>query len=228
MKNPGRTIAGIASATAVAVAVGLMVLGPFNLLGSRLPAGFYGMAASHWQAGQRRDCSLCPEKLFIVVCDADRQVHLRGLQQLAALRADRQIGGQAWSRAQGEAYPCIGSRGFRLGQPAGHYGAAYDEDDPGFRFDLSFKVIRDTAAGQVVEVRFRDSRTDIDDALFRYEAGKGTIEPLESWIVTRGHRVLALFGVLATLALVMLAWALHFATPALRRLLGSRWGGPPA
>ncbi len=228
MKNPGRTIAGIASALVVAIGVTLMLLGPFNLAGSRLPDGLYGLSASHWQAGQPRDCSLCPEKLFIVVCDADKQVHLRGLQQLAALRADRQKGGQAWSREHDEAYSCLGSRGFRLGRPEGGYGAAYDEDDPGFRFDMSFKVIREAADWQVVEVRFRDSRTDIDDALFRYEVEDGTVKPLESWIVTRGHRMLALFGVAATLVLLLLAWALYFAVAAILRLLKSRRSSPAA
>lgn len=149
----------------VAIVVALMLLGPFNLADSRLPDGIYGLQASHWQAGQPRDCSLCPEKLFVVVCDADRQVHLRGLQQLAALQADQRTGGPAWGSEQTEMYSCIGKRDFRLVRASGGYGAAYDEHDPRFRFDLSFKVIRENAVAQLVEVRFRDSRTDIDDAL---------------------------------------------------------------
>ncbi len=217
MKNPGRTITGLASAMVVAIVVALMLLGPFNFAGSRLPDGLYGLQASHWQAGQPRDCSLCPERLFVVVCDADRQVHLRGMQQLAELQAEQRKDGQVWSSEQGKAYSCIDNRDFRLARPAGGYSAAYDEHDRGFRYDLSFKVIRENAAAQLVEVRFQDSRTDIDDALFRYEVAGGTVEPLESWIVTRGHRTLALFAVMATLVLLMLAWALYFAIVAIRR-----------
>jgi hypothetical protein len=93
---------------------------------------------------------------------------------------------------------------------------------------MSFKVIREGADWQVVEVRFRDSRTDIDDALFRYEVAHGTVKPLESWIVTRGHRMLALFGVATTLVLLLLAWALYFAVASIRRLLKSRRSSPAA
>lgn len=223
MKNPRMTGAAIASAMAVAISVALMLFGPFNFAGSRLPDGLYGLQASHWQAGQPGDCSLCPEKLFVVVCDAEKQVHLRDLRQLAALQAEQL---QGLNSEQAEAHSCIGSGGFRLARPSGSFGAAYDESDPGFRYDVSFKVIRDSAAGQLVEVRYRDSRADIDDALFRYEVGDGTVKPLESWVVGRGHRVLGLFGVMFTLALLLLAWALYFVLAVIRRVFRSRRSGP--
>jgi hypothetical protein len=77
----------------------------------------------------------------------------------------------------------------------------------------------------VVEVRYKDSRADIDDALFRYEIRDGTINPLESWILTQGHRSLAIFGVMAVLALLALSWAACFAIAAVRRFLASRRRG---
>ncbi len=203
----------------VAIAGALTLLGPFNLAGSRLPDGLYGAFASHWQAGQPGDCRLCPEKLFVVVCDADKRVHLQSMQEMAALQAEQRRG---WSSEQAAAHSCIGVRGFRLGQSAGGYGAAYDEGDPGFRFDLAFRVIRDSGAAQVVEVRFSDRRPDIDEALFLYEVTDGAVKPLESWVVTRGHRQLAIAGLAATVALLLSAWVLYFAIAALRRFLGAR------
>lgn len=227
MKFSARQGAGNASALLVVLVGALMLLGPFNLAGSRLPDGLYGFFASHWQAGQASDCGLCPDRLFVVVCDADKQRHLRSMGQLASLQADRKTGGAGWSREHAEAFSCIGGRGFRLAKTTGSFGGAYDEDDPGFRYDVSFKVIRDSGAAQMVELRFNDSRTDIDEALFRYEATDGAVKPLESWVVTRGHRQMALFNVMATLVLVLLAWGLYFAIAALRRFLKARRQAEP-
>jgi hypothetical protein len=219
MKFSARAGAAIASVMLVTIVGALMLLGPFNLAGSRLPDGLYGAFASHWQAGQATDCSLCPEKLFVVVCDADKRVHLRSMRQLATLQAEQRRG---WGSEQAAAHSCIGGRGFRLAQTSGAYGAAYDDDDPGFRFDVSFRVIRDSAAAQVVEVRFRDRMPDIDEALFLYEATDGAVKPLESWVVTRGHRALAMVNVVATVAALLLAWLLYYAISALRRFLKAR------
>ena len=219
MKFSARAGAAIASVMLVTIVGALMLLGPFNLAGSRLPDGRYGAFASHWQAGQATDCSLCPEKLFVVVCDADKRVHLRSMRQLATLQAEQRRG---WGSEQAAAHSCIGGRGFRLAQASGAYGAAYDNDDSGFRFDVSFRVIRDSAAAQVVEVRFRDRMPDIDEALFLYEATDGAVKPLESWVVTRGHRALAMVNVVATVAALLLAWLLYYAISALRRFLKAR------
>lgn len=219
MKFSARAGAAIASVMLVTIVGALMLLGPFNLAGSRLPDGLYGAFASHWQAGQATDCSLCPEKLFVVVCDADKRVHLRSMRQLATLQAEQRRG---WGSEQAAAHSCIGGRGFRLAQTSGAYGAAYDDDDPGFRFDVSFRVIRDSAAAQVVEVRFRDRMPDIDEALFLYEATDGAVKPLESWVVTRGHRAMAMVNVVATVAALLLAWLLYYAISALRRFLKAR------
>ena len=213
--------AAIASVLAVATVGALMLLGPFNLAGSRLPDGLYGFFAAHWQAGQASDCRLCPENLFVVVCNAERRVHLRSMRELATLQAERQKAGAGWTREQAQAHSCIGS-GFRLAKPSGEYGKAYDEDDPGFRFDVSFRVIRDSGATQVIEARVSDSRPDIDEALFLYEATDNAVKPLESWVVTRGHRQWAMFSVMVTLVLLLLAWALYFAIAALRRFLRAR------
>lgn len=222
MKHPARAGAAIASAILVVVVAALVLLGPYNLAGSRLPQGLYGAVAAHWKDGEPRDCSLCPGNLFVVVCDADQRIHLRGMRELAALRKTGASDGKSGSNARAEIHPCLGRRAFRLERTEGGYGAPYDEDDPRFRFDLSYKMIGGSGGAQLVEVRYRDSRTDIDDALFRYETADGEVRPLESWVITRGHRMLGLLGVFVTLGVVVLAWALYFGGAALRRFLASR------
>lgn len=223
MKYPGKIGAGVATGVVVAIVFALALVGPFNLLGSRLPDGLYGRSASHWQAGQPADCWLCPARLFIVICDADKQVHIRSLQELASLQADYLKDIQWWNRERGDDYySCIGKRSFRLGRKSGSYGGPYDEDDPGFRVDVSFQVVEESAARQIVEVRYKDRMVDIDNSLFRYEVRDGTIQPLESWTVTKGHRSLAIFGVIAVLALLLLSWVLYFAIAALLRFLKTR------
>ena len=223
MKYPGKIGAGIATGVVVAIVFALALVGPFNLLGSRLPDGLYGRSASHWQAGQPADCWLCPARLFIVICDADKKVHIRSLQELASLQADYLKDIQWWNRERGDDYySCIGKRSFRLGRKSGSYGHPYDEGDPGFRVDVSFQVVEESAARQIVEVRYKDRMVDIDNSLFRYEVRDGTIQPLESWAVTKGHRSLAIFGVIAVLALLLLSWVLYFAIAALLRFLKTR------
>jgi hypothetical protein len=223
MKYPGKIGAGIATGVVVAIVFALALVGPFNLLGSRLPDGLYGQSASHWQAGQPVDCWLCPARLFIVICDADKQVHIRSLQELASLQADYLKDIQWWNRERGDDYySCIGKRSFRLARKSGSYGGPYVEGEPGFRVDVSFQVAEESAARQIVEVRYKDSMVDIDNSLFRYEVRDGTIQPLESWAVTKGHRSLAIFGVIAVLALLLLSWVLYFAIAALLRFLKTR------
>ncbi|TRZ96599.1 MAG: hypothetical protein D4R84_06755 [Rhodocyclaceae bacterium] len=227
MKNPGTIYAGIATGIVVAIVFVLALAGPFNLLGSRLPDGLYGQSASHWQAGQPADCWLCPARLFIVICDADKQVHIRSLQQLASLQADYLKDIQWWNMERGDDYySCIGKRSFRLGRNSGSYGSPYVEGEPGFRVDVSFQVVEESAARQIVEVRYKDSMVDIDNSLFRYEVRDGTIQPLESWTVTKGHRSLAIFGVIAVLALLLLSWVLYFVIAVLLRFVKSRRPGP--
>jgi hypothetical protein len=113
---------------------------------------------------------------------------------------------KAWSREAGGGLSCIERGSFRLPGHAGGFGAPYDEGDPAFRWNLSFQVLRDDAAGQLVEVRYQDSRTDIDDALFRYEVVAGAIKPLESRVLTRGHFAMLVLGALGVLVVLCLGW----------------------
>jgi hypothetical protein len=223
MKISGRMGAGIATVVVIALVFALALLGPFNALGSRLPDGLYGQFASHWQAGQPNDCQLCPDRLFVVICDADKQVDIRRMQHLASLQTEYLNNMEWWIRERGaDYYSCIGKRSFRLGRKSGSYGGPYDKDDPGFRVDVSYQVVEESAARQIVEVRYKDRMTDIDNSLFRYEVRDGTVKPLESWVVTRGHRSLAVFGMTAVLVSLLLSWLLYFGIAALWRWLKPR------
>jgi hypothetical protein len=204
------------------VVAAVMLLGMLDLSRKRLPDGIAGLLAAHWQAGQPVDCRLCPARLFVVVCDAGKQVHIRSLQQLAALQADSPINRQGTGQREGADFPCIENRSFRLARPSGAFGGPYDPADPGFRQDISFQVLRESAGVQVVEVRYQDSRTDIDDALFRYEVSNGTIRPLESWVLTRGHFAALLGGAIAVVVLLLLGGILYFGVTVLWRRIGSR------
>jgi hypothetical protein len=225
MKISGKAGKTFAPALFALMLFALLLSGAGNIAGSRLPDGLSGWLASHWRAGDPTDCRLCPEHLFVIVCDVERQAYVRDLRKLASLKAEYLKDPKAWSREAGGGLSCIERGSFRLPGHAGGFGAPYDEGDPAFRWNLSFQVLRDDAAGQLVEVRYQDSRTDIDDALFRYEVVAGAIKPLESRVLTRGHFAMLVLGALGVLVVLCLGWGLYFVAGALRRYLAARRGG---
>lgn len=222
MKISGRAVAGIASGLIVLGGVALLLFGVGNLAGSRLPDGLYGAMASAWRAGEAASCRHCPDRLFVIVCDAASGAYLHSAGHMASLKAEFVEDPGAWARERGGRFPCIEKRSFRLASPSGRFGGPYDAADPGFRWEMSYQVLRDDAAGQTVEVRFMDNRPDIDDALFRYEVTGDTVRPLESRVRTRGHRIVAIAGTMALWVLLALCWALYFAIAGLRRWLARR------
>lgn len=222
MKVSAKAGRAIASAVLVLTLFALLLSGAGKMVGNRLPDGLSGWLASHWRAGDPTDCRLCPEQLFVIVCDVERQAYIRNLRRLASLKAEYRENPKAWSSEAGGSLTCIERGSFRLSGHAGGFGASYDEADPAFRWDLSFQVLRDDAAGQLVEVRYQDSMTDIDDALFRYEVVGSTIRPLESRVLTRGHFALLMVGALGVVVVLCLGWGLYFVARGLRRYLAVR------
>lgn len=220
MKPLGKRL--VVGAACLVVVFVLIVVVALDLSRTRVPDGIAGLIAAHWQAGQPVDCRLCPEHLFVVVCDADRQVHLRSLRQLARFQEEFRKHGGEWSRQMDGAYSCIENRSFSMARPFGAFGGPYDPDDPGFRQDVAFRVLSENAGSQVVEVRYKDSRTDIDDALFRYETNNGSIRPLESWVITRGHFTALVIGAIAFVFSVLLGGILYVWVAALWRRIRSR------
>ena len=101
------------------------------------------------------DCRLCPDGLFIIICDANKGSHISSLRELASLQADYSKNGQEWKNRQDGRYSCISNRSFRLKQHSGAYSDAYDPDSAvPLRQDISFQVIQETDTEQIVEVHY--------------------------------------------------------------------------
>jgi hypothetical protein len=163
------------------------------------------LLALHWRAGDSSDCQMCPDRLFIVICDADAGRHIQSLRELASLRAEYAKDRQMWQSGKNNDYSCISNDSFRLRRHSGSYGSPYDEADPSFRQDVSFQVVQESADEQIVEVRYSDSMKDIVDSLFRYQVKDGKVNALESKVVPR--ILIGLYGVLSIVASVMLLYA---------------------
>jgi flagellar biogenesis protein FliO len=165
------------------------------------------LVALHWRAGDPTvpDCQLCPDGLFMIMCNAEKRTHIRSMRELASLQADRMEDRTGRSAATDDPYSCIANRSFRLTQPSGAYGGSYDPDDPGsLRYTVSFHVIKENDAEQIVEVHYRDDMRDIVDSVFRYEVRDDTINALESWVLFKYQ--VGLFLILAILASIILLY----------------------
>ena len=190
------------SAAGVIVAIALI---SFILRSSDLSTPLGRLAALHWKAGDATlpDCRLCPDGLFVIICDADKESRIRSLRELASLQADYIRLGQEWIDLTDDRYSCISNRSFRLKQHSGTYGDAYDPDSAvPLRRDISFQVVEENDTRQIVEVHYRDGMHDIIDSLFRYEIRNDTINALESWVLLKDQVVL--FYMFAFLALLIL------------------------
>ena len=164
------------------------------------------LAALHWRAGEVTvpDCRLCPDGLFVIICDADKGSHISSLRELASLQADYIKNGQKWKDRRDD-YSCISNQSFRLKQHSGTYGGSYDPEDAGSpRQDISFQVIKENDTEQIVEVHYKDGMKDITDSLFRYEIRNDKINALESWVLPKVQ--VGLFLELAILALIILLY----------------------
>lgn len=194
------------------VVAALTFISPRGSSGLSTPLG--RLLAQHWQSGSPTDCSLCPDRLFVVICDEDKHPHVHSLRELAAARTVSGTKGRS-----GDFGPpsCGTGNGFRLRRPSGAYAAPYDADDPGFREEVSYRVVRVDDAAQTIEVHYQDSMRDITDALFRYEVRKGQVIALESQVIPR--KLVGIFGLLALVALGLLLAA---GTHALYRFVKAR------
>jgi len=164
---------------------------------------------TQWKAGQATDCErgVCPDKLFVIICDAKTMRYIRSLRELARLQAEYRHDPQFWSDTMSDAYPCITNNSFRLGNRSGIRAREKDDEDA---IDLSFQVMLQGADRQLVEVRYGKG-TDVIDSFFKYEVDNGRVIPLESWVFTRGHMGIAIMYALIALIVVfalLLSWAL--------------------
>jgi hypothetical protein len=136
--------------------------------------------ASHWFAGRQ------PGKLFIIVCDPDFITfsYIRNLEHLASLQEAHLRGYDEWQ------YTCIQKDSLRLDRPSGQYkaqqptDAEYDKDLDGW-FAASYRVVKEDATSQIVEVRYRNHLSEISDSFFKYEVRGNKIIPIECWVVDK-------------------------------------------
>jgi len=186
----------ISAAAAIFIAFGI---------GASVSSPLGKILAKYWQAGEPYDCRQCPDNLFIIICDADKGSDIKNLHELSTLRKDYSENRQDWNNGNNDKYSCIKNDSFRLSRRAGSFGGPYDEGDPWFRRDVSFQVVEESAAEQIVEVRYHDSMQDIADSLFRYQVKAGKVTALESRIVNKIW--VGLYGELALVAAIILLLA---------------------
>ncbi len=157
------------------------------------------LAPHHWRAGEPTDGNLRPDKLFVIICAADKKNHIEinNLQQLASLQKGAE---------SPDDYPCIKKHSFRLEQPSGNYDIPFIEEgevEKDAPVDhVSFQVVKESGAVQIVEVHYEHWMNDIVDSLFRYEVKDGKVNPLESWVLPRV--MVGIFGEFVLLILIML------------------------
>lgn len=158
--------------------------------------------ASHLFADKQPDDAISG-KQFIIVCDPDfiNFSYIGNLKRLASLQ-------EAHSRGyDNNQYPCIQKNSLRLDRPSGQTRAQqktdpeYDKDIEGW-FAVSYKVVKEDANSQIVEVRYRNHSYDIYDSFFKYEVRADKITPLESWVVDK-WLVLFIVGVMLVLVFLL-------------------------
>lgn len=155
---------------------------------------------ARWKAGDPLDCPLCPQRLFVIVCNERPFGHLRNLGEWARFDADFRAAPADWKKEAAGRHSCIGDSAFRLGATSGERRPSPEDDFP---TSVAFQVMEGSADGQVVEVRYWEG-VDIVDAFFKYRLENGRVIPLESWVVTRGHVAMLIAEVLVGAVLLAL------------------------
>lgn len=141
--------------------------------------------ASHWFAGKQPEDAISGKR-FIIVCDPDfiSFSHINSLKHLASLQEAHLRGNDEWQ------YTCIQKNSLRLDRPSGQdkaqqpTDAEYDKELESL-FAASYKVVKEDADSQIVEVRYRNRLEEIYDSFFRYEVRANKIIPMESWVVDK-------------------------------------------
>jgi len=142
---------------------------------------------------------------FIIVCNPDDiNSYIQSVQHLKELQ-EKYLKSQSQDQ-----YTCIGNNSLRLTQPYGGTSYVGKGDEEGYDFRSSYRVVKDGADSQIVELRYRDFYSGIYDSFFKYEVRGDKVVPLERWIVGRGlHQTLVLYA-LILLALLLVVGIYQF------------------
>lgn len=171
-------------------------------------SAFSRFIAHRWIAVGKSDAELAGTQ-FVIICDPDNiGGYFRSLKHLADLREDYRRNPAGWESGAHWQYTCISRNAFRLPRHAGYYRPRQaDQDDPA-AYGASYKVVREDAGSQVVELRFRDLNAGIYDSFFKYEIARDSVIPIESWVVGRGLAMAV--AVKAVVVLLLLSAGLGF------------------
>ena len=179
---------------------------------------------SRWEVGQPTDCHLCPQRLFVIVCEPRELGHIRNLDRFSGLSESFRSDPSAWAKEMAPAYPCIADPSFRLPSRAGNREGTGDDELP---YGIAYQVMEQDPDGQVVEVRYWQG-VDILDSFFRYRMEKGRVIPLESWVVTRGHVAMLIAEVIVLVTLLAVLGLGFWIYRRLRRHWKARGGSDDA
>jgi hypothetical protein len=162
-------------------------------------SAFERSIAPHWHADEKVH-DITSDRQFIVICDPDNiSSYIHSLRDLASLQEDYLKNRKGWDEGKNFRYPCISRNSLRLNQHSGHSLAPPSGDDDLGPQDASYKVVKEDADSQIVELRFRDFNLGIYDSFFKYEIRKDKVIPMESWVVGRG-----LYAIFATELVVLI------------------------
>lgn len=165
----------------------------------------YIASQSHWFAGRQ------PGNFFIIVCNPDfiNFSHIRNLEHLASLQ-------EAHLRGYDDSqYTCIQKNSLRLDRPSGQYkaqqptDAEYDKEIDGW-FAASYRVVKEDANSQIVEVRYRNHLEEIYDSFFKYEVRADKIIPMESWVVDKWLALLIVGAIFISVLLLFIFAVFRF------------------
>lgn len=176
--------------------------------------------APHWIAGEGTGTAN-EGRRFLLACDPKQGSYLRSLRELAEMRAEYRKDPQAWAQGQYWNYTCISRNSLRLASPTNlPLPKPVSPDEDGIN-EGYYRIVREDAESQVIELHYRDHNTGIYDSFYKYEVRGDQVIPLASWVWGRGNFQVLLAEVLATIVLLFVMALLY----KLVRLLARRKAG---
>lgn len=166
-------------------------------------SAFARFLAPHWVVGEGAGAADAGRR-FLIACDPGQGSYLRSLSELAELRAEYQKNPdpQAWAEGRHWNYTCISRNSLRLAGPTNlPLPKRADPDEEGIN-EGYYRIVREDAESQLVELHYRDRYTDIYDSFYKYEIRSDQVIPLESWVWGRGNFQVFFAEVLATIVLL--------------------------
>ncbi len=173
-------------------------------------SAFERFLAPRWVAGEGTT-PMDSNRRFRIACDPALGSYLRSLRELDELQAEyrRHPDPRAWAEGRHWAYTCISRNSLRLaGATNLPLPVAENPDEAGIN-EGYYRVVKEDADSQLIELHYRDHRTDIYDSFYRYEVRGNTVIPLESWEWGRGNFQMFMAMVVAAIFLLIGLAALY-------------------